>query len=247
MSTSDNITTLKTLTWGLVEDTLRQIRSHREQHSPTNEERFCIPEYLLEESLEYVSGAWDMILFDRPKAAVTLSRWVIEASLDLYWVVAGKKDETDDRLKALCGEALRNEANLYEGLTKLWPDLADSFSNRAGKAREVRKEDLGVDERLQSLEQRLRDVKLPEQLYPIYRICCAAAHPGLNVWERFGADDSTGPGSPIDKQTACWMVAQSTLHLVVGAYILTELETGDAKVLKSWWKDKVGPLLESVA
>ena len=28
-----------------------------------------------------MSGAWDMILFDRPKAAVTLSRWVVEASL----------------------------------------------------------------------------------------------------------------------------------------------------------------------
>ena len=34
MSTSDNITTLKTLTCDLVKDTLRQIRSHREQHSP---------------------------------------------------------------------------------------------------------------------------------------------------------------------------------------------------------------------
>jgi len=90
MCTSENITTLKGLTCDLVKDILRQIRSHREQHSPTNEERFCIPEYLLEEALEYVSGA----------------------------------------------------------------------------------------------------------LYPIYRICCAAAHPGLNVWERFGADGSTGPGRP---------------------------------------------------
>ena len=28
-------------------------------------------------------------------------------------------------------------------------------------------------------------------------------HPGLNVWERFWADGSTGTGSPIDKHTAC--------------------------------------------
>jgi hypothetical protein len=246
MSVSDNITSLKTLTRNLVEDTLRQIRSHRERHSPTNQGRYCIPEYLLEEALEYVSGAWDMILVDRPKAAVTLCRWVVEASLNLYWLVAGRKGEIDDRLKALCGEALRNEANLYEGLTKLWPDQADSFSIRACKARDVRKEDLGVEEKLQSLEQRLQNAKLPEQLYPLYRICSAAAHPGLNVWERVGADGSTGPGSPIDKYSACWMVAQSTLHLVVGAYILTELETGDKEVLKTWWKDKVGPLLDTV-
>lgn len=246
MSISDNITSLKTLTCELVEDTLRQIRSHREQHSPTNESRFCIPEYLLEEALEYVSGAWDMILFDRPKASVTLSRWVVEASLNLYWAVKGKKDETDDRLKALCGEALRNEANLWEGLAKLWPDQADSISKRAKKAREVRKKDLGVEKRLEGLERRLQDVKLPEQLYPTYRICCAAAHPALNVWERFGADGSTGPGSPIDKHAACWMAAQAALHLVVGAYILTELEAGDKEVLQSWWKDKVGPLLDSV-
>jgi len=83
-------------------------------------------------------------------------------------------------------------------------------------------------------------------LYPIYRICCAAAHPGLNVWERFGADGSTGPGSPIDRHTACWMAAQSSFHLVVGAYILTELEAGDKEELQSWWKDKLGPLLDSV-
>ena len=247
MSISDNITTLKTLTCKLVEDTLRQIRSHREQYSPTNEERFCIPEYLLEEALEYLSGAWDMILVDRPKAAVTLSRWVVEASLNLFWVVAGKKDETDDRLKRLCGEALRNEASMFEGLAELWPNQKDLFSKRARKARKVRKEELGVEEKqLPSLNTRLEEVKLDEQLYPVYRICCAAAHPGLNVWERCGADGSTGPGSPIDRHTACWMAAQSAFHLVAGAYILTELEAGDKEVLQSWWKDKVGPLLDNV-
>ncbi len=167
--------------------------------------------------------------------------------MNLYWVVKGKSDETDDRLNALCGEALRNEANLYEGLAKLWPDQADLFSNSACKARKVIKEDLGVEEKFQSLEQRLQNVKLPKQLYTVYRICCAAAHPGLNLWERFAADGSTGPGSPIDKQTACWMAAQSTLHLVAGAYMLTALEVGEKEVLESWWKDKVGPLLDSVA
>jgi hypothetical protein len=246
MSTDKNITTLKSLTCDLLKDTLRQIRSHREQHSPTNEERFRIPEYLLEESLQYVSGAWDLIQSDRPQAAVTLSRWVVEASLNLFWVVAGmtdQNDDVDDRLKALYGEALRCDANLCDGLKKLWPGQADLFSNRAAKAREVRK-DLGVTENLQSLETRL--VNLTEQLYPIYRMCCAAAHPGLKVWERFGADGSTGHGSPIDSHTACWMAAQSSFHLVVGAYILTKLEVGDKEALQSWWNDKVGPLLDSV-
>jgi hypothetical protein len=247
MSNSDNITSLKTLTQNRMKETLRQIRSHREHHSPTNEGRYYIPEFLLEEGLEYVSGAWDLILSDRPKAAVTLSRWIVEASLNLYWVVKGNKDEIDDRLKALFGEALRNEANLYEDLTKLWPDQADSFSKRACEAREVRKEDLGVEERLQPLEQRLLKVKLPEQLYPVYRICCAAAHPGLNVWERLEVDGSAGAGSLIDKRRACWMVAQSTLHLVAGAYILTELESGDKEVLLTWWENEVRPLLDSIA
>ena len=243
MSMSDNITTLRTLTWNLVEETRRQIQSYREQHSLTNEQRFVIPEYLLEEALEYVSGAWDMVLADRPRAAVTLSRWIVEASLNVYWVVSGKRDETDDRLKALCGETLRNEANLYENLTKLWPNQSNLFLERARKARDVRRKDLCVEKTLQSLEQRLRNVK-HEQLYPVYRICCAAAHPGLNVWERFGSDASSGPGSPIDRHTACWMVTQASLHLVAGAYILTELEGGEH--LTNWWKDKVGPLLDSI-
>jgi len=85
-------------------------------------------------------------------------------------------------------------------------------------------------------------VSWPE-LYPLYRICCAAAHPSLKVWERFGIeDDSAVSKEPIDKQwLACWMAAASTIYLVSLTYCLTKL--GDAQQLNKWWKDKVEPLL----
>jgi hypothetical protein len=80
-------------------------------------------------------------------------------------------------------------------------------------------------------------------LYPLYRICCAAAHPSLKVWERFGiADGSTVYKQNIDKQSiACWMAAASTLYLVTHSYCLADL--GNIEVLKHWWESQVIPLL----
>ncbi len=246
MNNQDNISALKALTCELVNNTLQKIRTHREGHTPTDEARLVIPEYLLDEALEYVSGAWDLILSDRPKAAVSLSRWVVEASMNLYWVVKGMPDDADDRLLALYGEALRNEAILLEGLSKILPAKAKALLEKASRVSEVRRQDLGIKTRLQGLENRSKEADMPEGLYPVYRICCAAAHPALKVWEKYQEDGSNGPGNLIDKYTACWIAAQSAFHLVVNSYVLTQLDYGDDGSLESWWTKKVQPLLDRV-
>ncbi len=246
MNNYENVTSLKTLTCDRLKDTLQQIGSHREKHSLTDQMRFYVPEYLLDEAMEYLTGAWDMILTDRPKAAVTLARWIVEASLNLYWVVRGNAGETNARLKDLLGEAKRHEANMYEAFAELWKEDASLFLKMASDARKVRGQGLGVVDRLPNLEIRLKHVQAPDDLYSVYRLCCGAAHPALNVWEKFGPNGSTGRGSPIDIYTACWMASHSTLHLVITSYMLTKLETIDEKVIRSWWKEDVTPLLDSI-
>jgi len=245
MSSSSDIKTLKTLSCDLLEDTFKEIRSHREKNSPANEEYFLTSEYLLQEAMEYVAGAWEMIISGKPNASIALSRWVLEASLNLLWIVADR-DKIDDRLKVLVGEALRDGACLREGLAKLWPAKAVQFESKAKEMREIRKE-FDV-ERPKPLPERLQEIKLPgkdnwPELYSLYRICCAEAHPGLNVGERFYiVNELAVPKEPIDKQSiACWMAAASTLYLATNTYCLTEL--GDADVLKQWWKKQVSPLL----
>ncbi|MHC4539537.1 MAG: hypothetical protein ACYS74_07120 [Planctomycetota bacterium] len=245
MSNSCNISSLKTLSCDLLNGALKEIRSHRENTSPTNEEYFLTAEYLLQEAMEYVDGSWEMIISGKSNASIALSRWVLEASLNLLWTVVDR-DKTEERLKVLVGEALRCDACLLEGLAELWTDKSRLFESKAKEARRIRKS-LGV-EKPESLDGRLEEIRQTDktnwpELYALYRICCAAAHPNLKVWERFcSVASSTSSKDPIDKQPiACWMAAASTLYLVTHAYCLTEL--GNIDVLKHWWEKQVVPLL----
>lgn len=247
MSNSNKITSLKTLSIDLLDKTLAEIRLHRKGSSPPNEEYFFTAEYLLQEAMEYVAGAWEMIESGKSNASIALSRWVLEASLNLHWTVADS-DKINERHLALIGEALRSEACLLEDSTKLWPDKSQLFKRKAAEARKIRK-DLCV-EKLESLNKRLRSIKeQPEktdwaELYPLYRVCCAAAHPSLKVWERYNIEDkSTIAQRAIFKQSmARWMVTTSTYYLVLFTCSLTKY--GDSKQLKHWWENKVGPLLK---
>ena len=245
MSNSCKISSLKNLSSKLLDDALKEIRSHCEKTSPSNKENFLTASYLLQEAMEYVDGTWEMIVSNKPNASIALSRWILEASLNLLWTVADK-DKIEERLKILIGEALRSDACLLEGLAKLWPDKSHQFENKANEARRIR-ESFGV-EKPESLDKRLEEIRQPDkagwpELYPLYRICCAAAHPDLKVWERFCSGvDSTVSKDPIDKQSiACWMAAASIIYLVTFTYCLVEL--GDSKQLKEWWENRVRPLL----
>ncbi|KPJ65884.1 MAG: hypothetical protein AMJ43_09830 [Coxiella sp. DG_40] len=245
MISSGNIASLQILSSNLLDDTLTEIRLHRKESSPPNEEYFPTAEYLLQEAMEYVAGAWEMVKSGKSNASIALSRWVLEASLNLLWIMADE-DKIEERHTVLIGEALRNDACLLEGLAKLQPDESHQFESKANEARRIRN-DLGV-EKPESLEKRLEKIRIHDkanwpELYSLYRICCAAAHPSLKVWERFViADNSTVYKDPIDKKSlACWMVTASTFYLVMSTYCLTEL--GDSAQLKDWWKNKVWPLL----
>ncbi len=245
MCNQSNIASLKTLSIDLLNDALKEIRSHREKTEPPNDKYFIIAEYLLLEAEEYVEGAWEMMSLGRYNASIALSRWFLEASLNLFWAISDK-DEIEDKLKVLAGEALRCDANLREGMAELWPDHAEAFKRSAEEARQVRKS-LGVD-RPENLENRLNNIKQENHskyrwLYPLYRICCSSAHPSLKVWERFAySGNSVVSQESVDKRdTACWMVAASTFYLVISSYCLTDL--GDIEQLKDWWEKKVRTLL----
>jgi len=247
MCNKSNITSLKTLSIDLLNDAIKEITSHHEKTSPPNEEYFLTAEYLLQEAIEYIIGSWEMLISNKPNASIALSRWILEASLNLLWTIA-ERDKIEERLKILVGEALRNDACLLEGLTKLWPDKRKEFESKAREAREIRKS--LCDEKPKSLNDRLEEIKPPDkdnlsEFYALYRICCASAHPSLKVWERFcSKKDKTDSKDAIDKKPiACWMAAASTLYLVTSTYCLVEL--GDSTKLKDWWEKKVRPLLNN--
>ncbi len=121
MAKTMNIEALAELTSGLIKGSLIQIRGASQDLSSGHENRFQTALYLLKESGEYVDGAWEMLASGKARAALALSRWVLEAALDLLWAVASR-DETDQRLRDLCGEALRQDAILAENLITIWQD-----------------------------------------------------------------------------------------------------------------------------
>lgn len=245
MDDQSKLASLRTLSINLLTDALKEIESHRESTSPQNVEHFLTAEYLLQEAIEHVTGSWDMLISNKPNASIALSRWSLEAALNLLWTVADR-NKIDDCLKTLVGEALRLDACLLEGLSKLRPEQAERYRNKAQEARSVRE---GLDvEKPKDLNTRLEHIKQPKrdnwpELYPLYRICCSSAHPGLKVWERFGGTaDSVESKNPIEKQSiARWMAAASTLYLVTNAFCLTEL--GSKEKLGEWWSKQVAPLL----
>jgi hypothetical protein len=237
-----NIESLAALTSALIRGALMQIQGASRNLSSGHERRFQTVLYFLSESEEYVGGAWVMLASGKVRAALALSRWVLEAALDLLWTVADK-DRADQRLRDLCGEALRQDAALAENLVKIWRDLAGPLNEKAKRARQMM-EDLGA-EGLQPLATRMDQLEasgeagaelgaLGPQLYALYRICCAAAHAGLKIWE---SSDNT----ILTPERACFVAAASPLYLVLSAHVLTD--TGDAAELNNWWSDKVRPLL----
>jgi hypothetical protein len=209
------------------------------------EEYFKTAEYLLLEAKEYVDGAWEMIASKKWDASLTLSRWVLEASMNLWWVVV-EKNKTKQRHMELVGEALRCEANLFDGLAKFLPEQAVAYNSKAKEARKMRKY-LGVG-KPDSLDKRIKSIKPQNRPdwpdpYVLYRICCAEAHPNLKVWERYKSVGTVTVSikPPDNKGTASWMAAASTLYLVSFSYCLIELEY--IEQLNKWWKDEVAPLL----
>jgi hypothetical protein len=246
-SNSNNIKSLQKLTDELLNNALKNIRSGRQNSSVSMEEYFKITGYLLSEAKEYIDGAWGMIASKKWDASLALSRWVLEASMNLWWVAAEKnKVEQHQRNVDLVGEALRCEANLLDGLAEFWPSNAAAFNNQAKKAIRERKS-LSV-RKLDKLDKRMQSIKPPNKpnwpnLYVLFRICCAAAHPNLKMWERYKQVGTTivsiRPSG--NKDIACWMAVASTLYLVSLSYCLTKL--GNARQLNEWWKNKVVPLL----
>jgi len=247
LSKSNNIKSLQKLTDDLLGEALKKIRLGRQNSSEYMDEYFKITEYILYEAKEYVDGAWEMIKSKRCDASLALSRWVLEASMNLWWVAAEKNSsERSQRNVDLVGEALRCEANLLDGLAEFWPSNAKAFKNKAKEARKVRNS-LSV-RRLGKLEGRMQSIKPPSNpnwpnLYSLFRVCCAEAHPNLKIWERYQrVGNAIVSIKPYDnKNIACWMVAASTLYLVSISYCLTKL--GNAQQLNKWWKSKVVPLL----
>jgi len=246
MSNSNKIASLKALLIDLLDKALEELRLSQKEALQSKDKYYCIGEYFLREARQYITGSFEMLESGRTNASLALSRWVLEASLELLWAVADK-NKVDERLNIIGGEALRNEACLLEGFGELWPDKSSLFKKMADNARETR-EDLGVNNpkplnvRLQEIREQPELTNCPA-LYPLYRICCAAAHPGLKLWERFGiASNTIVPKEPFDRSLgARWMVAASAFYLVVFTYRLTGL--GDSKQLKDWWVSEVQPLL----
>jgi hypothetical protein len=244
-----DISSLKELTQSLISHSLSDVRAAGQHSSGEQESHFRTAEYFLLEAMPYVDGAWEMLTVGNAHAALAISRWVLEAAMNLWWVV-GEKAKTEQRLADLAGDALRQDAALSKDLTKLWPKWARALQEKAERARRA-KNNL-MSGRLDPLEKRMHAIKPPDQgdrpdLYVLYRICCVAAHPSLRVWERFStAGHATVSSEPSDNTVitsnmAAWMTAAASLYLVTFACCLTQ--TGEAKNLKEWWAVKVAPLL----
>lgn len=245
-----NIQRLKKLTGALIQEALAEIRSEC-PHSPEySENRFRTAEYFLLEAPDYVDAAWQMLLIGNARVSLAISRWTLEAALNLLWVVSDP-DKTEQRLTELVGEALRQDACLREGVAKMWPHRATVLKQSASRARQVRTE-LGVV-KTTNLAEMMKEARPPDKpdwpdLYVHYRVCCAAAHPGLKVWERFNTANQTvvsiktSGDTVLTSDMAIWMAATSAFWLASFACSLAD--TGNAEKLKAWWNAEVAPLLD---
>jgi hypothetical protein len=187
-----------------------------------------------------VDAAFALLETGKPRASLAVSRWILQAALDLVCATS-KQAEVDKELLRLRAEALRQWKNLFKGLATLYPDDAVYLSAQAECCRVARVELVGDKEPpLTKLEPRLKAALGPngpvthEQVYTLYRICCAAAHPALG---------SPQPQAVWWPKMAKFMAAASTFHLVAASYCLIGLD--DADSMKTWWEGEVSPLLRT--
>jgi hypothetical protein len=244
-----NIRRLKELTSTLIQNALTRIRSECPNSSECSQNRFRTAEYFLLEAQDYVDASWQMLLVGNARASLAISRWTLEAALNLLWVVSDP-DKTKQRLTDLVGEALRQDASLREGLAKMWPHRTAALKQSASRARQIRTE-LGVV-KTTTLDRMMKEAKPPDKpdwpdLYVHYRVCCAAVHPGLKVWERFYTLNQTvvsiktSDDTILTSDMAIWMAAAPAFWLVSFACSLAD--AGNAEKLKAWWNAEVAPLL----
>jgi len=253
MDTLSRLNSLRESTAELLNTALDKIRRARANSRGGMQARFRIAEYLLNQARQYTEASWDLLKAEKPEASLAVSRWVLEAALDLLWAIA-ESTETEDRIKFLASEGLRLEALRLEALPDWDPNQAAEYRESAADARSER-DRLGNLHRKYSRSLEVRIISLRKQLeaksianpYTLYRLCCGASHPAIDLWRMF----SLGPGgatvtrdAPHDVEQnalARYISAVAALHLVSGAYCLTNV--GDSKDLKAWWEDQVVPLL----
>ena len=118
----------------LLVSALAAIRAHRTRTPRGQEKRFMVAEYLLAEAQGYVTGSFDLLKADNPRVSLAVSRWIVEAALNLLWATASEP-EIDKRLRSLEAEALRLDALRSEGLADLCPGRAQECLDSAEAAR----------------------------------------------------------------------------------------------------------------
>ncbi len=250
MNNSDIIDKMQDLTGQLIGEALYRIHSDRPHSALNKEPRFRTAEYLLAEAKEFVDSSCMLLKKGNLRASLSTVRWVLEAALNLLWITSDES-QIDDRIRDFLAEAYRQEAAYLDDFMDLCPEKADFLSGQAQQARDKYEELQGkqlpsLASRMGSLKSSgfLRDVPNP---YALYRECCAAAHPSVDVWRRYkyrrGAT-VTGPEKP-DTRMPFWMIAMSTVHLVSGTYCLTGIEQA-RRELPKWWTERVVPLLNDL-
>ena len=234
MNHADRLVALRSRTCDLLDRTLGDIRDARTDRGSSGAPSQAA-DYLLREAREYLDGAWEMLLGRKPSASLALSRWLLEAALNLMWVVADQR-EVEARLASLRAHDLRLAALQHEGMAEVVPSQATARRALAKEARRLSCEENAAS--LKPLAHRVDEAKESfGEIYPLFRACSAAAHPNLAPL--------TLPTPRVRIQyiedLAIWMAAAPTLYLVAGASALVGV--GDAVLLKRWWSEEVAPLL----
>lgn len=230
-----DIITLRQLTCDLVGEALSEVSSLADTETE-QKERLSVASYYLFASGEYIEGSWQMLSENKPLAALALSRWPLEAALNLLWVVAGNK-EVDQRITDLRAKALWQEEALQRGIAEAWSHVAKRHREIAEKAAKAAQ---GLDARkLAPLETRIKQFEptdvaaqklgdLGPVLYLYYRICSLAIHAGPRVWEE--------PDKRVVKPWVIYRIAASSpFYLVVTAHCLAG--SGNIDKLYKWWAE----------
>ncbi len=228
-----DIDALRRLTRDLVEEAWSEVSSLAAGET-AQAVRHSLASYYLFASREYVEGTWQMLSENKLLPALTLSRWPLEAALNLLWVVADDK-EVDQRINDLRAKALWQEEALQKGIAEagVATPHGEAAKKAAKAARNLRARSLD------SLETRMGELeatnvateklgKLGRWLYVYYRICSTAIHAHPRVWE--------APDKRVAKPWIIYRIAASSpFYLVVNAHCLAG--SGDIDRLYEWWAE----------
>lgn len=194
------------------------------------------------ESESYLTSAWRELKAGALRPSIMMTRWLVEAAMDVMWA-CHDNESINSKLDALTKRSFQEEKKRLRSIQSLYPDsIAHLEQNIAQINDEVNSINVGP---MPNLADRMRLVPQPGNfnMYDLYRICCEASHPRIELWNWYKYENDVilkkKPRST--SNFTIWLISASSFYLAIATLNLAQ--AGEVESARKHWLTKISPFI----